>query len=77
MAINECPRLFFLVDNVSPIYMETSASDYGIGAFLYQIVNGATIPIAFISCPLVERMRNWSTPAKEGYAIFYALNKWE
>jgi hypothetical protein len=58
-------------------YMETDASDYGVGAFLYQIVDGVIIPIAFISCSLVERMRNWSTLVKKGHAIFYALNKWE
>jgi hypothetical protein len=63
--------------NVSPIFMETDASDYGVGAYLYQIVNGVELPIAFISCTLVARMRAWATPVKEGYAIFYALNKWE
>lgn len=75
-AIHECPRLFFL-DNVSPIYMETDASDYGVGAYMYQVVDGKEIPIAFISCSIVARMRAWATPVKEGYAIFYALNKWE
>jgi hypothetical protein len=41
-AIHECPRLFFS-NNVSLIYMETDASDYGVGAFLYQIVDAYRI----------------------------------
>jgi transposase InsO family protein len=75
-AIHECPRLFFM-DDVSPIILYTDASDYGIGAYLCQVANGVEVPIAFISCSLIDRMRNWSTPVKEGYAIFYALRKLE
>ena len=33
-AIDECPLLWF-VDDVSPIFLQTDASDYGIGAYLY------------------------------------------
>jgi hypothetical protein len=75
-AIHECPRIFFL-DNVSPIYLYTDASNYGIGAYLYQLIDGKEIPIAFISRSIDERMRKWATPVKEGYAIFYALGKFE
>jgi transposase InsO family protein len=75
-AIDECPRIFFM-DDVSPIYLFTDASNYGIGAYLYQLIDGKEIPIAFLSRSLDERMRKWSTPEKEGYAIFYALGKWE
>ena len=61
--------------------MHTDASDYGCGAYLYQLkkseVNpeGEEIPIAFISKSFDARMRRWDTPQKEGFAIFYALLK--
>lgn len=75
-AIHECPMLFFM-DDVSPVYLETDASDYGIGAYLYQVVDGCQHPIGFLSQAFNARMLNWHTAHKEGYAIFYALLKWE
>ena len=61
----------------SPVYLETDASDYGIGAYLYQMVDGVQHPIGFLSQAFNKRMLNWHTAHKEGYAIFYALQKWE
>ena len=52
--INNCPFLFF-VDDTVPIYPHTDASDYRIGALLFQIVEGAIRPIAFISKALNEQ----------------------
>ena len=76
-AVHECPLLYFL-DDTSPIFMETDASQYGIGASLYQRINDTTVcPIAFISKAFDERMMRWDTAQKEGYAIYYALIKWE
>eukprot|EP00981_Chlorochromonas_danica_P012958 scaffold5619_cov211-Ochromonas_danica.AAC.1 len=37
-AISSCQKLFFM-DEHAPIYLETDASDYGIGAYLYQLVD--------------------------------------
>jgi hypothetical protein len=74
--IHECPKLFF-IDEKSAVHLYTDASDYGIGAFLCQIINGKTIPIAFISKTLDKSQRKWSTPEKECFAIFYALSKLE
>ena len=80
-AIDECPKLWFL-DEHSPIFLQTDASDYGIGAYLYQKVtqpDGSVIehPVNFISKSIVSAHSSWDTPMKEGYAIFYALRKWE
>ena len=80
-AIDECPKLWFL-DDFSPIYLQTDASDYGIGAYLYQKVtqeDGSTKehPVGFISKSIASAHASWDTPMKEGYAIFYALKKWE
>jgi transposase InsO family protein len=50
---------------------------YGIGAYLYQIIDGGEIPIQFLSSKLTKTQRRWSVPEKEGYAIYYALTKLE
>lgn len=74
--IHNCPMLFFIDDN-APVHLYTDASDYGIGAYLLQEIDNIEKPIAFISKTFDQRMMNWDTPQKEGYAIFYALEKWE
>ena len=80
-AIDNCPKLWFLND-YSPIFLQTDASDYGIGAYLYQKVtqeDGSVKehPVGFVSKAIAAEHTNWDTPMKEGYAIFYALKKWE
>jgi len=69
------------MDDYSEIFLLCDASDYGIGAYLYQLrksaehPEGIECPIAFISKSLDERMSKWDTPQKEGVSIFYAFNK--
>jgi hypothetical protein len=75
-AIAACPILYF-VDEFSPIYLHTDASDYGIGAYLFQLVDGVEKPIAFLSQTLTKEQLKWSTPEKEAYAIFIAFIKLE
>ena len=75
-AINECPKLFF-VDNDSPIFLHTDASDYGIGAYLFQVISQKEIPIAFMSKTLTTAEIKWSTIEKELYSIVYGLHKLE
>ena len=72
--INDLPVLFFL-DDTSPIILQTDASDYGIGAFLFQVVNEQVKPVAFMSKMLSERERDWTTIQKECYAIVYSFHK--
>ena len=80
-AIDKCPKLWFM-DDYSPIFLQTDASDYGIGAYLYQKVtepDGTVVehPICFISKTIANKHASWDTPMKEGYAIFYAFQQWE
>ena len=75
-AIEQCPTLFF-IDYNAPIYLYTDASDYGIGAYLYQLVDDTEQPIAFLSKTLNSTELKWSTPEKEAFAIFYAITKLE
>ena len=73
-AINNCPTLYFL-DPAARIYLHTDASDYGIGAYLWQNIRGKEQPVAFISKSLTGSQRRWDTPQKEAYAIFYSITK--
>ena len=71
-AINECPTLYFM-DYKAQIILQTDASDYGIGAYLFQIIDGKECPVQFLSKTLAKEQRRWSTPEKEGFAIYYAI----
>ena len=73
-SINACPQLYFLNEK-APIYLHTDASDYAIGAYLFQIVNEKEQPIRFMSKSLSKSQLNWSTIEKEAYAIWYSLKK--
>ena len=76
IAIINCPKLHWLTPG-HPVYVHTDASDYGIGAYLFQMIDGKETPIAFLSKTLSKTERKWSTIEKEAYAIYFALTKWE
>jgi hypothetical protein len=65
------------LDEHAPVIMETDASQYGIGAYLYQVIDGVKHPVAILSKTLTGPEIRWSTPEKEAYAIFFAFTKWE
>ena len=75
-AVNECPKIFFQDPN-APVYLHTDASNYGIGGYLFQIIDGKETPIMFLSKGLNKTERKWSVYEKEGYAIFYSFMKME
>ena len=75
-AVNECPKIFF-VDPNAPVVLHTDASNYGIGGYLFQIIDGVETPIMFLSKGLNKTERKWSVYEKEGYAIFYSFMKME
>jgi hypothetical protein len=76
-AIGGAQKLHF-VDTSKEIFLQTDASNYGIGAYLYQISEkGEEVPISMISKALVNEQLNWSVPEKEAFAIFYAFCKLE
>ena len=74
--INDCPTLYFM-DEHAPVYLHTDASDYGIGAYLFQVVDGTERPTAFLSKSLSREQLRWSTPEKEAFAIYSACLKFE
>jgi hypothetical protein len=79
IAVDKCPLLFFRREDLGPVYLQTDASDYGIGAYMFQLDNDGVThrPIEFISKTLSATQKRWGIPDKEAYAIFYALRKWE
>jgi hypothetical protein len=75
-AIAESPVCHHL-NYEKPIYVRTDASDDGLGAMLYQMVDGVATPIAYMSRTFKEAERHWTTAEKEAYAVFYSVTKWE
>jgi len=81
-AVVNCPKIYFLQPGF-PIFLQTDASNYGIGAYLFQKIPQAITkkieerPIAFLSKTLNKTQLKWSTYEKEAYAIYYSLMKWE
>ena len=76
-AISDCAKLYFLDDDIknNPVFLYTDASDYGIGAYLYQLKDNIEHPIQFISKAFDKTQLNWGTGEKEAYAIIYAIRK--
>ena len=69
-----CPKLYY-PDSNGKIVIETDASDYGIGCYIYQIRDGVQWPIRFMSHKLTGAQLNWSTIEKECFAIYYSIKK--
>ena len=71
-----CPKLYFL-NSTDPVFLHTDACDTGMGAYLFQVVDGVERPIQFMSKGFNRTQLRWSTPEKECFAIYYALRKFE
>jgi len=75
-VVSNCQELYFLVDTSVPI-LQTDASDYGIGVYLYMVTNGRIRPIRFYSNALTRSQLNWSAREKECYDIYYGVKLFE
>jgi len=73
-TVADCPTLYF-VDEQAMIVVMTDASDYGVGAYIYQLIDGKEKPIRFFSRSLHGAELNWSTIEQEAYAIYLTLSK--
>ena len=65
----------FFVDESAPVTLQTDASDYGIGGYLFQTVEGIERPIVFISKAFSRPQLRWSPFEKEAYAIIFCIKK--
>ena len=68
--VAKCTTMHF-INETDPIFLHTDASDYGIGGYLFQLVDGKEHPIAFVSKSLSLSQIRWAVIQKEAYAIFY------
>ena len=60
------------LDDRAPISLQTDASDYGVGGYLFQTVDGLENPVAFVSKSLSKTQLRWSVIQTEAYAIYYS-----
>jgi hypothetical protein len=74
--IKTLPKLYFM-DSNAEIFLNTDACDHGVGAYLYQIIDGVEQPIGFLSKSFSGSQLNWSTYDQEAYAIYFAFYKFQ
>jgi transposase InsO family protein len=76
-SIADCQTLWWMDDDM-PVFLHTDASDYGVGAYLFQVDKaGKERPIHFLSKSFSDCQTRWSTIEKECYAIFYSMKELE
>ena len=63
-------------DTATPI-LQTDASDYGIGGYVFMITGGKVRVVRFFSEALVGAQLDWSVIEKECYGIFYGVRLFE
>jgi hypothetical protein len=73
-AISSVPVLRY-PDLSQPFCVATDASNDGIRAVLYQVIQNEICHIAFIARALSKSERNYSTTKRELLAVIFALNK--
>jgi hypothetical protein len=56
-----------------PIFLQTDSSDYGMGAYCFQLVDNVEQPVAFVSKTLSTTQFKWAIIQKEAYAIFNTI----
>ena len=64
-------------DKEGDLVLETDASGVGIGACLYQFVDGRLVPLWYLSRKLNRAEQNYSSRDREALAVVYSLVKLE
>ena len=63
--------MLYFIHDTAPIVLMTDASDYDVGGYLYQLIDGKKELVALVSTSLSQTQVKWSVIQKEAYAIFY------
>ena len=71
LQVSKCTTMHFLSDT-APITLHTDASDYGVGGYLFQTIDGVNQPVAFVSKSLSKAQLRWSVIQKEAYGIYFS-----
>jgi hypothetical protein len=76
--IANAQKRFFLKDitSITPLLVRTDASCTGVGAGLFQIIEGEEKLISSISHKFSTAASKWSTPEQECFAMIYALHEY-
>jgi hypothetical protein len=53
--------------------LQTDASDYGIGGYIFMVTNDKVWVVHFFSKALIGAQLNWSVWEKECFGIFYGV----
>ena len=61
---------------MTPI-LQTDASDYGVGGYLFSVTNGKVRVIRFFSKALIGAQLDWSAHEKECYGIYFGVKTFE
>jgi len=69
------PQILTTFDPSLPLYLETDASPYGLGAILSYKINGAHKPIAYFSRTLTKAEMNYAHIDREATAIYFHFFK--
>ena len=72
--ISKRHTMFFPRDDC-PITMQTDSSDFGIGGYVFQTVDGIQQPVAFVSKSLNPTQLKWAIIQKEAFAIFWTFKQ--
>jgi hypothetical protein len=75
-AISNCQEFYFLEDTATSI-LQTDASVYGIGDYLYMVTNGNVRVIRFFSRALTGAQLKWSSREKGCYRIYFRCKTFE
>lgn len=68
--------MLYHLDYNHPILIRTDASLSGIGAELFQEVDGLHRTVAYLSHAFTDQESRWATIEQEAFAIYYAVMKW-
>ena len=72
LQVSKCSTMHFMSDT-APIILCTDASDYGIGGYLFQTIDGIDQPVAFVSKSLSKSQLRWSVIQFNSYMYFQSL----
>ena len=74
--ISNLQTIFFIEDD-APIFLHTDACKYGLGGYLFQVIEGIERPISFFSRSLKGAELNWSTIEQECFGIVCAVREFD
>ena len=70
-------QMLYFIDETKPVFLHTDACKYGLGAYLFQVIEGVERPISFFSRSLKGAELNWSTIEQECFGIICAVREFE